>query len=149
MAEKFNMDWARGVIDSSMEQAKGFVENPEQMNGLLQQLQDMLANLPESTMAAFKNVPLMASMVKDYITRAYTEVSPKVVISLVSAFLYIVKKKDLISDSIPIVGLLDDISVVTLVMSICEPELKAYAAWRAEHQGADPIDISSDAEVTS
>ena len=149
MAEKFNMDWARGVIDSGMEQAKGFVENPEQMNGLLQQLQDMLVNLPESTMAAFKNVPLMASMVKDYITRAYTEVSPKVVISLVSAFLYIVKKKDLISDSIPIVGLLDDISVVTLVMSICEPELKAYAAWCAEHQDADPIDISSNAEVTS
>ena len=35
MAEKFNMDWARSVIDSGMEQAKGFVENPEQMNGLL------------------------------------------------------------------------------------------------------------------
>ena len=147
MAEKFNMDWARSVIDDGMEQAKGFVENPEQMNGLLQQLQDMLSNLPETATNAFKNVPLMVAMVKDYITRAYTEVSPKVVISLVSAFIYIVKKKDLISDNIPIVGLLDDIAVVTLAMALCEPELKAYAAWKAKYANADEIDITPEGET--
>ena len=75
-------------------------------------------------------------------TREYTEVSPKVVISLVSAFLYLVKKDDLISDAIPIIGMADDVAVVAVVMAINEPELEAFAAWR-EQQAADIIDVSA------
>jgi len=131
MAQQFSAEWARGIIDDGVNQAKSIIENPEQIDDLLVQLQDKLKGLPEKVVKSFENIPLMAQMVKSYVTREYTEVSPKVVISLVSAFLYLVKKKDLIPDDIPIVGYADDVAVVAIAMAINEPELKAFAEWRS------------------
>ena len=82
MAEQFSAEWARGIIENGVEKAQGLMNDPEQINALLQDLQEKLKTLPDTVTKAFSNVPLMASMVKSYVTREYTEVSPKVVISL-------------------------------------------------------------------
>ena len=144
----FSTEQAREVLNKGIEEAESVISSPSKVDEILMQLEEKLKAVPVIG-STLSDLPLMISMIKAWIKKEYTVVSPKVIACLVGAVIYLIKKKDLISDSIPIVGLLDDISVVTLVMSICEPELKAYAAWRAEHQGADPIDISSDAEVTS
>lgn len=152
MAEGFSAEWARGVISDGYEKAKGFVEDPEQVKGLLDSLMEKLKGLPDTVGTAFQNVPLMASMVKSYVTREYTEVSPKVIISLVSAFIYLVKQKDVISDTVPFLGLLDDLAVATIAMAINEPELKAYAAWREQRADAGAAESNPapvEAEVIS
>ena len=38
MADRFNAEWAKGVIDENVQKAQAFVENPEQINDLLAQL---------------------------------------------------------------------------------------------------------------
>lgn len=138
MAEQFSPEWARSVIEDGVEKAQGFINDPEQMNTLLQDLQEKVKGLPSTVSTAFNNVPLMASMVKCYVTREYTEVSPKVIISLVSAFLYLVKQNDLIPDNTPIVGYVDDIAVATIAMAINEPELKAFELWREQNGVQEP-----------
>ena len=140
MAEQFSAEWAKGVIDENVQKAQSFVDNPEQLDGLLDQLQEKLKGLPDTVSNAFNNVPVMAQMVKSYITREYTEVSPKVIVSLVATFLYLVKRNDLINDSIPLVGYADDLAVATVAMAINEPELKAFADWKAQQTG-EPIDL--------
>lgn len=148
MAEGFSAEWARGVISGGVDKAKGFVEDPEKMEGLLDSLKEKLKNLPDTVGTAFQNVPLMASMVKSYVTREYTEVSPKVIISLVSSFIYLVKQKDIIADTVPLLGLLDDLAVATVAMAICEPELKAYAEWceQRDQTASDAEGTMTDAE---
>ena len=140
MAQQFSLEWAKGIIDDGAQRAQTFIDDPEQINGLLEELQAKLKELPDTVSTAFGNVPVMAQMVKCYITREYTEVSPKVIISLVSAFAYFVKKKDIIADDIPIIGYADDLAVATVAMAINEPELAAFARWREQQTGA-PIDI--------
>jgi len=142
MAQQFSAEWAKSMLDGGMQKAQSFVNDPEKINELLAQLQEKLKDLPTTVSNAFTNVPLMAQMVKSYITREYTEVSPKVIISLVSAFIYFVKKKDIIPDDIPIVGYADDLAVATIAMAINEPELRAYAAWR-EQQSGEPVEVIS------
>lgn len=140
MAEQFTAEWAKSIIDDGMQKAQGLVDNPEQINDLLNQLQEKLKELPDTVSTAFSNVPVMAQMVKCYATREYTEVSPKVIISLISAFIYLVKKNDLVSDDIPIVGYADDLVIATVAMAINEPELNAFKAWR-DQQENEPIDL--------
>ena len=130
MAEQFNADWARGVLENGKQKAESIIGDPSQIDALLGQLQDKLKDLPGEAAKQFANVPLMASMVKSYVSKEYTEVSPKVVIALVSAFLYLVKSKDLIPDYIPVIGLADDLAVVAIALAICQPELEAYSQWR-------------------
>ncbi len=148
MAEQFSAEWARNVINDNVQKAQAFVDNPEQISDLLAQLQEKLKGLPGTVSTAFNNVPLMVEMVKCYITREYTEVSPKVIVSLVAAFLYLVKQNDIIPDDVPIVGLADDLAVATVAMAINEPELAAFAAWKEQRDGnpvelvsVDPIDV--------
>lgn len=140
MAGQFNAEWAKNVINENVQKAQAFVDNPDQVNDLLAQLQEKLKGLPDTVSTAFGNVPLMAEMVKCYVTREYTEVSPKVVVSLVAAFLYLVKQDDLIPDNVPIVGWVDDVAVATVAMAINEPELAAFAAWKEQRDG-QPVEL--------
>ena len=135
MAEQFSAEWAKGVIEGNVKKAQSFMDNPEQLEDLLGQLQQKLEGLPDTVSNAFNNVPVMAQMVKSYVTREYTEVSPKVIASLVAAFVYFVKKDDLIPDSVPILGYADDLAIAGVALVINEPEIKAFAEWQAQKAG--------------
>jgi len=124
------MDKAQGLLDREIEEAKEFIQNPSKVDEILVQLEEKLKEVPKIG-ETLSEVPLMIAMVKAWITKDYTEVSPKVIACLVGAIIYLIKKKDLISDSIPIIGIADDLAVMALALKLCEPELKAFAGWRA------------------
>ena len=124
------MDQARELLDRGISEAKEVIQNPSKVDELLIQLEDRLKAVPAigDTLA---DLPLMIAMVKAWVTKEYTVVSPKVIACLVGAILYLLKKKDLIPDYIPIVGIADDLAVMGLALKLSEPELKAFAEWRA------------------
>ena len=134
MAEQFTVDQAREVIENGIAQAQELLSDPAKIEALLQQLQEKVKEIPAGAGEALSNIPLMAQMVKSYVTKEYAEVSPKVVASLVSAFLYLVTTKDLIRDDVPLLGIADDVAVIALAMKINENELAAYKAWRDANQ---------------
>ena len=129
MEKSFSLDQAKEVIESGIASAQQMLSDTSEIDRLLKQLEENLRDVPKvgDTLA---DVPLMIAMVKGYITKQYTEVSPKVIATIVSAFVYFVKSKDLISDDLPLVGRLDDIAVLGLALKLCEHELKAFAAFR-------------------
>ena len=133
MSDMISLDKAKELLESGIGEAQELIKNPSKVDDLLVQLEQKLSGVPVAG-TTLAEVPLMISMVKSYITKEYAEVSPKVIATIVAAFLYLVKKKDLIPDNIPVVGKLDDIAVVALALKFVEPELKAFAQWRDGNQ---------------
>ena len=135
---EFGVERAQEVLDSELEEAQEVMSNPSKVDEILVQLEEKLKAVPVigSTLA---DVPLMIAMVKAWIKKEYTVVSPKVIALLVGAILYLIKKKDLISDSIPVVGHIDDLAVLGLALKLSEKELKAFAEWR-NAQGEGTVD---------
>ncbi|MBR2846186.1 MAG: DUF1232 domain-containing protein [Solobacterium sp.] len=129
METSFDLEKAKAVIDNGIDQAQELIQDPAKIDGLLDDLQTRLKEVP-TVGTTLSNVPLMISMVKSYITKEYTAVSPRVIAAIVSSFLYFVKRKDLIPDNIPLIGHLDDIGVAMVALKMVEPELSAYAQWR-------------------
>ena len=129
---EFNMEQARGLLDKGIGEAQEIIQNPSKVDEILVQLEEKLKNVPAigNTLA---DLPVMIAMVKAWITKDYTEVSPKVIACLVGAILYLIKKKDLIPDCIPVVGIADDLAVMGLALKLSEPELKAFSEWRKEN----------------
>ncbi len=123
------LDQAKELLDKGVQEAEGVIGNPSRVDEILQQAEEKLKGIPVAG-ELLADLPLMVSMVKAWITKKYTVVSPKVIACLVGAFIYLIKKQDLVSDSIPIVGHVDDLAVLGLALKLSEPELKAYAAWR-------------------
>ena len=113
-------------------QAEELIKDPGKIEALLQQFEAKIKELPVAG-DALSRVPLMVSMIRSYITGEYTAVSPKVIISLVAAVIYLLKGKDLIPDNIPVVGYADDLAVFAAAFLLDEPELNAYSQWRLEN----------------
>ena len=123
---------AKEAIASLTGQAEELINDPGKIESLLQQFEEKIKELPVAGDALSK-VPLMISMIRSYITKEYTAVSPKVIVTLVASVIYLLKGKDLIPDSIPILGYADDLAVFAAAFLIDEPELNAYVQWREEN----------------
>ena len=131
---EINMDQVRGLLDKGTEEAQQIIQDPSKVDEILMQLEEKLKEVP-SIGKTLSQVPLMIAMIKAWITKEYTEVSPKVIACLVGAIIYLIKKKDLISDNIPVIGIADDLGVMGLALKLCEPELNAFFEWRAAKNG--------------
>jgi len=134
----FNMKQAQKLLDKGIAEAQDFINDPSKLDALLLQLEEQLKTVP-TIGDRLADLPLTIAMVKAWITKDYTEVSPKVIACLVGAILYLLNKKDLIPDNIPVIGLADDLGVMGLALELCQPELKAFAAWRAARNGQVPV----------
>ncbi len=126
-----NLEQAQGLLNKGIEEAQELIGNPSRVDEVLIQLEEKLKTVP-AIGETLSDLPLMIAMVKAWIKKEYTVVSPKVIASLVGAVLYLLKKKDLIPDSIPLVGIADDLAVMGLALKLSEPELKAFSQWREE-----------------
>ena len=134
---EFSMEQAQEVLNTGIKEAEEVVKNPSKVDEILIQLEEKLKGVPVigSTLA---DLPLMIAMIKAWIKKEYTVVSPKVIACLVGAILYLIKKKDIINDSVPFVGHMDDLAVMGLALKLSENELKAFAEWRnAGNKAAD------------
>ena len=126
---EFTNEMAQDVLNSEIVEAEEIVRNPSRVDEILVQLEDKLKSVPVIG-ETLSDLPLMIAMIKAWIKKDYTVVSPKVIALLVGAILYLLKKKDLIRDSIPIVGHVDDLAVMGLALKLSENELDAFAKWR-------------------
>ena len=126
---EFSIDAAKALLDKGIAEAQGLIEDPSRVDDLLIQLENKLREVP-AIGETLSDLPVMIAMVKGYVTREYTEVSPKVIAVLAGAFIYLVRKKDIIPDNIPVVGIADDLAVLGLALNLCKPELAAFKAFR-------------------
>ena len=127
--------------------AADFIGNPARLDDLLRQAEEKLRTIPNIG-ETLSGLPVVIAMVKSWITKEY-EVQPKVLATIVAAFLYLVKKKDIIPDNIPVVGMTDDLAILGLAMKFVEPEVNAYRAWRDQApQAQAPQDQAEQAQAT-
>ena len=117
------------ILNRATAEASDFINNPSRMDALLVDLEEKLKQIPAigETVA---ELPVMVALVKSWIKKEY-QVSGKVLATMVGAFVYLVKKKDIIPDNIPVIGIADDIAVLGLALKFVEPDLKAYKEWKA------------------
>ena len=116
------------ILNRATAEASDFINNPSRMDALLVDLEEKLRQIPAigETVA---ELPVMVALVKSWIKKEY-QVSGKVLATMVGAFVYLVKKKDIIPDNIPVIGIADDIAVLGLALKFVEPDLKAYKEWK-------------------
>ena len=136
MAGAISMEKAKELLDGFKTQAEELLQNRPKLEELLQQAEAKVKNVP-GVGEALSRFPLMVSMIRAYITKEYTVVSTKVIITMICALIYLISGNDLIPDSKPVVGMVDDLAVVVAAFALVDPELKAYEQWRAEKEPAE------------
>ena len=133
MADVIDMEKAKEVLGSFSDQAEKVLDDEGQLEEILRSTEDRVKALP-NVGTSLARLPLMLSMIRSYIAKEYSDVSPKVIASMVSALIYLLKGKDLIPDRTPLIGYVDDIAVAGIALRLVDDELNAYAAWREQRQ---------------
>jgi len=73
---------------------------------------------------------LLYNCVSDYISGNYREVPWFTIAGIIFALLYFLNPGDLIPDFIPVIGHIDDATVLYFVWKTIEADLKRYAQWK-------------------
>ena len=134
----------KGILEKTTAEAKDFIDNPARLDRLLTDLEEKLRQVP-AIGETVSELPVMVSMVKSWIKKEY-QVSPKVLATMIGAFIYLVKKKDLIPDRIPVIGIVDDVAVLGLALKFVEKDVKAYKEFRTA-AAEEEFRKAADAEV--
>ena len=77
----------------------------------------------------FENVKDLYSLFKDAIKGNY-KLHPSYVAMIGGGLLYFIIPTDFIPDMIPVIGLLDDIAILTMIGSSMQAELNEYRNWK-------------------
>ena len=76
------------------------------------------------------DIKYMFSMLKDFMSGKYTNVPWRIIAGMTAALIYVFSPIDLVADFIPIVGLLDDATVIGICLKLVADDLKKYVAWK-------------------
>jgi uncharacterized membrane protein YkvA (DUF1232 family) len=77
----------------------------------------------------------LVRLVRSYISGEYREISSSTVISGLAVLLYVLSPIDLVPDFIPVLGFLDDLSLVSWFVGKFQGELTKFREWEATGRG--------------
>ena len=126
---KISVKKAKELLDGGFNKAKKILKDSQKLKDLLENAEKRLQEIP-SVGDKLSSIPILLSMVYSYIHREYTDISAKTLIVIVSAIIYFVSPIDFIIDAVPILGLIDDVAVVSLCHNLILPDIEKYKEWR-------------------
>lgn len=127
-----NFDSAKNIINGGLSEAQELLNDKNKVNDLVTKVENLIKKIP-LVGNNLSGIPTMISMLKCYITKEYQGTSLKTIAIIVSAFIYIVKENDIISDKKGIVGYVDDLVVANVAMKMIKGDLDKFRQWKAEN----------------
>lgn len=73
-------------------------------------------------------------MLKSYVKKEYTNIPAGTIIAIISALLYWLAPIDVIPDTVPGIGYIDDTSVIGICIKLIDNDLKKYKEWQEKNK---------------
>ena len=100
---------------------------------LLDRLKEKFKKVP-AIGEKLSHIPVFVSLINSYVKKEYTKVPIGTLTAIVSALLYVLSPVDLIPDFVPVLGALDDATVVLTCFTLVESDIEEYLEWREEQK---------------
>ncbi len=117
------------ALKSNMESAKAYLDDDEKMEGLFQDFEKKLAQIPKIGSKA-SDLAVLCSMVRAYAKKQYTDISIATILLSIAALIYVVNPMDIVPDFMLGVGQIDDAAAIVLVLQMIQMDLNKYKKWQ-------------------
>ena len=112
--------------------AKELLGNEEKLNSLLNNAKNKSKKKSKQLKSVWSEFQTLLRLLKAYWKKDYRETPWRTILYATAAIIYFVNPLDLIPDFIPMTGLLDDISIITFVISSIKTDLDKFKTWEEE-----------------
>jgi uncharacterized membrane protein YkvA (DUF1232 family) len=92
-------------------------------------IEDKIKKIP-ALQRFWEEVLLCLELIRDYRLGAYQNIPSWAIAAVAFGLLYLVDPVELVPDVIPVIGYLDDVTVITLILKLVKTELERYATWK-------------------
>lgn len=111
-------------------EAESSVKDPERLRKLGGDAREKINHIPRGPFAeTWPYLMAMIRLIRAYHQLEYRDISAQNLLVVVAAIIYFVSPFDVIPDSVPILGNIDDAMVVRLAMKSVSADLDAFMAW--------------------
>ncbi len=115
---------------SANAKAESCVNDPERLRALLMAAMEKVNYVPRGPFAeTWPYLMAMIRILRAYHEGEYQDISSRHLLIIIGALIYFVSPNDVIPDTVPILGQLDDALVVRLAMKSVGSDLDAFMAW--------------------
>ncbi len=114
--------------------AEDLMENPQGLKFKLEAAVDKLSknNVKDALGHYIVELKTLIRMIKMWLSRRYSKVSKQTIIYSVLAVIYFVTPTDFVPDFILGLGFVDDMAVITWVLSTIKDDLTRFKEWELE-----------------
>ena len=130
--QRLSEEKAEETLERGFHEAESTIDDKEKLSTLLNKLKQKMKSLP-MVGSVLANVPTMFKLLNSYLKGDYTDIPRKQLVIIVSAVSYLVSPIDLVPDFIPVVGLIDDMAIISICIKAVQSELEKYLAWREKN----------------
>ncbi len=120
---------AEETLQKGYKKAEKILNDKDKMDEFLERLEKKLKLIPlaGTTLAM---IPILVQMLKSYVKKEYTSIPIGSIIAIISALLYWLAPIDIIPDTLPGVGYLDDTLVIGTCIKLIGSDLEEYKKWQ-------------------
>ena len=129
MSNNLSEDQVKGALESGYGQSEALLNDKDELDNFLQRLEQKINDMP-FVGKKFSMIPVMISLVKNYVQGKYTTVPYGTILAVLSALVYFLSPIDIIPDFIPLAGYIDDMAVLGLCMNMVSIDIETYEKWR-------------------
>jgi uncharacterized membrane protein YkvA (DUF1232 family) len=129
MEKNFDENKALYELEKGYASAEKLLGDRDALERFLQRLEKKLRKLPLAG-NALASIPVLASLIRSYTKKEYTDIPIGSIIAIISALIYFVSPIDFIPDFIPGVGHVDDTVVIAACLKLVESDVEEYIKWR-------------------
>ena len=98
---------------------------------VLNNMDDILKKSKTGALASlFDDISTMCDMVKCWASKEYKGIPVKTIGMVILTLVYVFSPVDIVPDFIPVVGLLDDVAMVTLCLGSVKSDLNDFKQWK-------------------
>lgn len=110
--------------------AESYLKDPGRLWKLLLDAREKINHIPRGPFAeTWPYLMAMIRLIRAYHHREYQDISSQNLLLIIAAIIYFVSPFDVIPDSVPILGNIDDAMVVRLAMKSARADLDTFMAW--------------------
>jgi uncharacterized membrane protein YkvA (DUF1232 family) len=119
----------RRGLSRAKKAAEAYAQDPERSGHLLEEAQRKAERRRGVFGSLWEDFTTALRLLRSWRRRRYTNVPWRTVVALLGALIYFVNPLDVVPDALPIVGYLDDATIVAWVLHSVRGDLRRFRRW--------------------